>query len=101
MHGYTPLDTLVEYAESADYIQLMGIHDIGSQGQPFDEAVFAKIEQMKSRFPNKPISVDGSVNAQTIVRLKNTGADRFIVGSAITLDTQPAAAHRALSLLIN
>lgn len=100
-HGATPLDTLLTYAQYADCIQLMGIAQIGAQGQPFDESVCGKIQTVKQHFPNKPITVDGSVNKDTIVRLKDAGADRFIVGSAITLQEDPFAAQQSLHALIN
>ncbi len=100
-HGDTPLETLFTYAEYADYIQLMGIYEIGSQGQPFDEVVLDKIRECKDRFPNTLISIDGSVNKDTIVRLKEAGADRFICGSAIVLQPDPEAAQEELSKLIN
>jgi ribulose-phosphate 3-epimerase len=100
-HGDTPLETLAEYAKHADYIQLMGIYEIGAQGLPFDEAVLGKIEALKRQFPQKPITIDGSVNKDTIMRLSKAGADRFICGSAIVLQDDPEAAHAALSELIN
>jgi ribulose-phosphate 3-epimerase len=100
-HGATPLNQLLEYAEYADYIQLMGIHEIGAQGQPFDETVLDKIATVRAAYPDKSITIDGSVNEHTIVKLQRAGADRFVVGSAITLQPDPAAAHKALSLLIN
>lgn len=100
-HGDTTLDTLCEYVEQADYIQLMGIHTIGAQNLPFDESVLEKISELKKRYPQKSISVDGSVNASTIERLAKAGADRFIVGSAISLQTDPQSAHAALFALIN
>jgi ribulose-phosphate 3-epimerase len=100
-HGDTPIETLIEYAAYADYVQLMGIHTIGAQGQPFDESVLQKIAHLKDVYPEKSITIDGSVNADTLERLCAAGADRFIVGSAITLQPDPAAAHKTLSLLIN
>lgn len=100
-HGATSLETLAAYAEYADYIQLMGIYEIGAQGLPFDEAVLDKITQLQRRFPALPISIDGSVNSDTIARLKKAGADRFICGSAIVKQEDPEAAHAALSALIN
>lgn len=100
-HGATTLDELSEYAEDADYIQLMGIKEIGAQGQPFDTSVLEKIAELKRRFPEKSIIIDGSVNADTIVPLRNAGADRFACGSAIVLQPDPEAAHAALSALIN
>jgi len=100
-HGATTIETLLEYAEYAEYVQLMGITEIGSQGQPFDQSVFEKIRIIKERYPNKSITVDGSVNVDTIVQLRNAGVDRFIVGSAITLQEDPFTAHQNLHTLIN
>ncbi|MEY3783752.1 MAG: hypothetical protein RLZZ230_74 [Candidatus Parcubacteria bacterium] len=99
--GETPIETLLEYAQYADYVQLMGIHQIGYQGQPFDEAVFEKIATVKNKFPALSITIDGSVNASTIKRLKKAGADRFICGSEIVKQINPEAAHEALMALIN
>jgi len=100
-HGDTTIDALLEYAQYADYIQLMGINEIGAMKQPFDDSVLDKIAEIKRAFPNKSITIDGSVNGDTIKRLAEAGADRFIVGSAITLQEDPQAAHAALSALIN
>jgi len=99
--GDTEIETLLSYAEFADYVQLMGIYQIGSQGQPFTETVFEKIAAVKKQFPKIMISIDGSVNATTIQSLKKAGADRFIVGSAIVKQPDPEAAHKGLLALIN
>jgi len=100
-HGDTSLETLLLYASSADYIQLMGIHEIGAQGLPLDEKVFEKIARLKRELPDVSITIDGSVNVDTIVRLKEAGADRFICGSAIVKQPDPATAYRELTALIN
>jgi len=100
-HGETTLDALLEYAKYSDYIQLMGIYEIGAMQQPFDDTVLDKIKALKASFPDKTVSVDGSVNADTIKRLADAGADRFVVGSAITMQTNPRSAHAELSALIN
>lgn len=100
-HGKTTVEQVIEYAKYADYIQLMGISEIGAQGQPFDESVLEKVEALRRVFPNKVIAVDGSVNEQTIIRLKNAGVTRMVVGSAIVLQEDPEEAHKKLSALIN
>lgn len=97
----TTMETFETYLPYADYVQLMGIYEIGKQGQPLDEAVFEKISFIKQHYTNLAITVDGSVNGETIERLKAAGADRFIVGSAITLQDDPQAAYVALNKLIN
>lgn len=99
--GDTTMETFESFLPFADYVQLMGIHTIGAQGQPFDESVLEKISYIKQHYPHLSITVDGSVNAQTIARLKAAGADRFIVGSAITLQAVPQVAYQSLHTLIN
>jgi len=100
-NGHTTMETFETYLPHADYVQLMGIYEIGTQGQPLDEAVFEKIAYIKEQYPMLSITVDGSVNERTIQRLKAAGADRFIVGSAIALQDNPHAAYQSLNTLIN
>jgi len=100
-NGQTTMQTFEPYLPFADYVQLMGIYEIGRQGQPLDEAVFEKISYLTQNYPHLSITIDGSVNADTIERLKRAGADRFIVGSAITLTDDPYAAYQSLQTLIN
>ena len=100
-HGDTSIDELSKYIEHADYIQLMGIKEIGAQGLPFDELVLEKIKELKRRYPNKSITIDGSVNTSTIEKLHDAGADRFICGSAIVQQSDPEAAQKQLAALIN
>lgn len=93
----TPMDTLIEHISGADYVQLIGIGSIGSQGAPFDERVLERIKTVHDLYPNLLISVDGSVNASTLPRLKEAGANRFVVGSAIFNADSPADAYKALT----
>ena len=65
------------------FFQVMGIAAIGSQGEPFDVRVLEKIAYLKNHFPEQAISVDGSVNMQTIGALAEAGAARFVAGSAV------------------
>lgn len=100
-HGDTTMEKLISYAEQSDYIQLMGIKEIGAQGNPFDEGVLEKISLLRKRFPMKSIGVDGSVNKSTIAQIKAAGADRFVCGSAIVGQSKPEAAYTELIALIN
>jgi ribulose-phosphate 3-epimerase len=96
----TPLTTLLPYLPFADYVQCMGIAAIGSQGQPFDDSVIARLQELKKNFPHLALSIDGSVNATTIPRLAPLGLSRLIVGSAIMGADDPKAAHRAFTELV-
>ena len=93
----TPQETLDAYAAIADYVQVMGIAQIGAQGAAFDDRALTRIDHLVRHFPRLLISVDGSVNEATIPALVAAGAKRLIVGSAIVKAADPAAAHFALS----
>ena len=100
-HGDFDTTAFFPYVAGADYVQLMGIKTIGAQGQPFDESVLERIKLLRREFPTKLISVDGSVNADTALRLKAAGAHRLIVGSAITKQADPHDAYQKLDALVN
>ena len=69
--------------ESIQFVQLMGIDNVGFQGQEFDMRVVDKVKELRSMFPNLLISVDGGVSLETAPLILDAGADRLIVGSAI------------------
>ena len=92
----TTLEIFKPYIKLADAIQIMGITKIGAQGQPLDERVFHRITELKRDFPRHPITIDGSVNRETIKRLSRAGADRFICGSAIVGAGDPLLAYQKL-----
>lgn len=63
------------------FIQLMGIRRIGAQGQPFDEEVLSRIAFLHDMFRSCEIQIDGSMNAETILKVKNRGASCAVIGS--------------------
>jgi len=79
----TSLDNLYTYIHEINFIQLMGIERIGFQGQKFDKRVLENIKKIKRDFPNIEITVDGGVNLEIAADLKEAGADRVAVGSAL------------------
>lgn len=66
-----------------DFVQFMGIRDIGFQGQYFDERVLGKIRELRQAFPETIISVDGGVNFENADDLVKAGVNRLVSGSAI------------------
>lgn len=76
--------SLIEpYLDQCDYVQFMGIREIGKQGQPFDKAVLLKIAAFKKKYPNMALQVDGGVSLETAPALLSAGVSRLIVGSAL------------------
>ncbi|MDE2188100.1 MAG: hypothetical protein KGJ35_00020 [Patescibacteria group bacterium] len=95
----TPLDILERYKDKiADctikYIQLMGIDNVGFQGQAFDDKVVSRIKEVKKKYFELAIQIDGGVNLETAPLLRDVGADRLIVGSAIFESDNVAEAIR-------
>ncbi|MEK7227382.1 MAG: hypothetical protein AAB641_00635 [Patescibacteria group bacterium] len=76
-----PLEKFSPFLDFVDFIHLMSIEEIGEQGHPFDERIFARIKEVKEKFPQLPISVDGGINLNNYKRLQEAGATRLIVGS--------------------
>jgi ribulose-phosphate 3-epimerase len=76
------VDRLME-TQSIDSIQVMGIEHIGYQGEPFYEPALVCIAELHKKYPDCVISVDGSVNSDTIKDLALAGATRFVSGSAV------------------
>ena len=79
----TDNEKLYPLLEDIDFVQCMGIEHIGYQGQEFDERVIAKIKDIKNRKPEMVVSVDGAMNEKTIPLVRDAGAERVAVGSAL------------------
>ncbi len=79
----TNVESVVPYISLVDFVQCMGIANIGFQGEPLDERVFDSIAAIRKASPDIPISVDGGVNMNTIERLRDAGVTRFVAGSAV------------------
>lgn len=95
----TPNEALLPYLATADYVQVMGIAAIGAQGQPFDERALSRIAWLRTQDTTLVISIDGSVNADTLPMLVAHKLDRYIVGSAISRATEPKTVHSIFSKL--
>jgi ribulose-phosphate 3-epimerase len=83
LHIDNPINLIDKYKDKIKYIQLMGIDKVGFQGQPFDAKVLDKIKEVKEKYPDLPIQIDGAVNLEDALDLKNAGANRLVVGSAL------------------
>lgn len=66
-----------------DFVQCMGIRKIGYQHQEFDEAVLEKIQNLRAKYPNLAISIDGGVNFENAHDLVDAGVTRLVSGSAL------------------
>ena len=81
----TTTDTkeLEPFINYIDFVQCMGIENIGFQGEPFDEKVLDQIKKLREKYPELKINVDGAVNENTAPILLKAGANRLVIGSAL------------------
>jgi len=83
----TPLENLYPLISSIDFVQCMGIDNIGFQGEEFDEKVVDKIKELREKYPDLVITVDGGITLGVASLLLSVGVNRLVVGSAIFSST--------------
>lgn len=79
----TPISVIEPFKNKIQSVQLMGIDQIGFQGQEFDAKVIEKIKEVRLAYPDLVISVDGGVSLENGKQLIIAGASRLVVGSGI------------------
>ncbi len=79
----TPIEQIFPLISNVDFVQVMGIENIGFQGEEFDERCLEHIKTLHEKYPDLVISVDGAVDFETAPALVSAGASRLISGSAI------------------
>lgn len=77
------LSAYEQYVDQVDFVQFMGVVNIGHQGQPFDSRVPDSIKRFRKAFPDTWIQVDGGVNLETAPAILDAGADTLVIGSAL------------------
>lgn len=78
----TPLSAIEPALPSVDLVLVMSV-DAGFGGQSFNPVALEKLAQLRSRFPEVLLEIDGGIGDQTIGPARQAGADLFVVGSAI------------------
>jgi ribulose-phosphate 3-epimerase len=86
LNPHTPLEAIEFLLEDLDMVLLMSVNP-GFGGQKFISSVVEKSKRLKilieKRNPNCLIEVDGGVNSNNIVLLKEAGVDIVVAGSFI------------------
>ena len=87
---YDLLDTLdKDGLPLVDFVQFMGIDVIGFQGHGLDRRVIDKIKELRGRYPDTIISIDGGVTEENAEELVGAGVNRLVSGSAIFESDNP------------
>lgn len=95
----TKTEKLTPFINSIDFVQLMGIEHIGFQGEPFDERVLKQVKELREKYSDIIISIDGSVNEDTAPKLVKAGVNRLVVGSFLMKSFDVKETIRELSEL--
>lgn len=85
-------------ANQIDNVLLMAVHP-GKQGQPHHPEVIEKLHELKSKYPNVKVGVDGGINPETGIPFVKAGVDLLIAGSYIVKAEDPEAAFKNLNRL--
>jgi ribulose-phosphate 3-epimerase len=95
----TDISMLLDHSEEVEYVQFMGITNIGKQGQPFDPRVIEKVRAFRQARPNAYIQVDGGVTFDIAKELVDAGASRLVAGSLFQNATDLPATMARLEAL--
>ena len=79
----TNIEQIFPVIPHTDFVQVMGIAEIGFQHGNFDERTTSHVRALREKFSDLVISVDGGVNLDTAPLLIAAGAERLVIGSAI------------------
>jgi ribulose-phosphate 3-epimerase len=95
----TAVETYADLVTEIDMLLVMTVEP-GFGGQSFLDVVLPKVRRardlIKGRDLDVWLQVDGGVNAETIERCAEAGADVFVAGSAVYSADDPAEAVRSL-----
>lgn len=94
LNPHTPVSVLEDIIGDLDMVLLMSVNP-GYGGQKFIEHTYEKVSRLKELVEKSGsdclIEIDGGVNAQNAVLLKNAGADAVVAGSSIFGAADPKA----------
>lgn len=94
LNPHTPVSVLEDIIGDLDMVLLMSVNP-GYGGQKFIEHTYEKVSRLKELVEKSGsdclIEIDGGVNAQNAVLLKNAGADAVVAGSSIFGAAAPKA----------
>ncbi|EHL31272.1 D-ribulose-5-phosphate-3-epimerase [Legionella drancourtii LLAP12] len=78
----TSIDVLTWCAYKLDFVLVMTVNP-GFGGQKLIPEIIEKITQIRQRYPQLDLCVDGGVTSKNIATLAHAGANQFVAGSAI------------------
>lgn len=95
------IELLSSYAALMQFIQVMGIENVGFQGEMMSTTSLSKVISIRKEYPKMPIEFDGGVNKHTIADVVAAGVSRIVVGSALFGSEDPHKAYKDLSQVVD
>ncbi|KAF8807298.1 ribulose-5-phosphate 3-epimerase [Phlegmacium glaucopus] len=89
-----------EVANAADMLLVMTVYP-GRGGQKFLDRCVPKVAELRARFPDKDIEVDGGVGPKTIDICAEAGSNVIVAGTAIFGSKNPASVIEQLKDAVN
>jgi len=87
----TPLEAASAFLPLCDEVLCMTVHP-GFGGQSFIPDVLPKIRALRKAMPQLDVSVDGGLDAETVVRSAEAGGNVFLIGTSLFRTPDMAAA---------
>lgn len=94
----TDVERLLAHKDDFDYFQVLAVQP-GWVGQKFDPKIVDKVRFLRKNMPDAIIEVDGGINAETAVMVKNAGADIVVSASYLLGSQNPKAIFEELKNL--
>ncbi|CAN6621511.1 ribulose-phosphate 3-epimerase [Trichomonascus vanleenenianus] len=87
----TPVDVLFPLADKVDMVLIMTVEP-GFGGQSFMPDMMPKVEELRAKFPNLNIEVDGGLTQHNIDVAAGAGANVVVAGTGVYKADDPAKA---------
>ncbi|KAI9297417.1 ribulose-phosphate 3-epimerase [Neoconidiobolus thromboides FSU 785] len=84
----TPIETIINLCHKIDMVLVMTVEP-GFGGQSFMEDCLPKVREVRKRFPEIDIQVDGGLALDTIEKAAQAGANVIVAGTAIFKADKP------------
>lgn len=89
-----------DIGNATDMILVMTVYP-GRGGQKFIERCVPKVSELRTRFPNKDIEVDGGVGPKTVGQCADAGSNVIVAGTAIFGSEDPNGVIETLKTTVN
>jgi len=84
----TPIDSIKGYLKKINFVVFLSVAP-GPSGQKFEWYVLDKVKDLRKKYPQLNIEVDGGINEETFSEVLKAGVNYLAIGSAIFESENP------------